>query len=73
MHLVINHHACAEYLAKSEKLSDIALDAFLNAVTHLANEASPKVAVCKLEIKAAEKKRYGNTGGNSSTSVVVIT
>ena len=54
--LVIDHHACIEYLAKyaakAEKLSSVARDAFENVVGDVSEKSFPKSVLQKLFIKS---------------------
>ena len=58
--LVIDHHACIEYLAKyaskGEKLSSVVHDAFVNVVSKLRNHSDPKAAIRKLMIQAVGER-----------------
>ena len=53
--LILDHHACIEYLAKyaskGENMSSVVRDAFVSVVNKLTDESDPKVAVRKLLIK----------------------
>ena len=61
--LVIDHHACIEYLAKyaakSEKMTSVARDAFVNVVGKLSDSSSPKAAVRKLMMKCVGERDMG--------------
>ena len=61
--LVIDHHACVEYLAKyaakAEKLSSIAKDAFENVISHVADDSSPQSAIQKIFIKSVGERDMG--------------
>lgn len=58
--LVIDHHACIEYLAKyaskGEKLSSVVRDAFVNVVSKLSDYSDPKSAIKKLMIQAVGER-----------------
>lgn len=58
--LIIDHHACVEYLAKyaskGEKMSSIVRDAFVSVVSHLKDDTSPKTAIRKLMMKAVGQR-----------------
>ena len=61
--LVIDHHACIEYLAKhaakSEKMTSVARDAFVNVASKLSGSSSPKAAVRKLKMKCVGERDMG--------------
>ena len=61
--LVLDHHACIEYLtkyaAKAEKLLSIARDAFENVVGDVSEKSSPKSVLQKLFIKSVGERYMG--------------
>ena len=61
--LIIDHHACIEYLAKyaskGEKMSSVARDAFVNVVSRLRDDSSPKSAIRKLMMKCVGERDMG--------------
>ena len=61
--LVIDHHACIEYLAKyatkSEKMSSIARNAFVAVVSNLQETSSVESVVRKLMIKSVGERDMG--------------
>ena len=61
--LVIDHHACVEYLAKyaakGEKMTSVARDAFVNVVSNLSCDSSPKAAIRKLMMKCVGERDMG--------------
>ena len=63
MQLIIDHHACVEYLAKyaakAEKLSSIAKDVFENVISHIAYDSSPQSAMQKIFIKSVVERDMG--------------
>ena len=58
--LILDHHACIEYLAKyaskGENMSSVVRDAFVSVVNKLTDESDPKVAVRKLMMKAVGER-----------------
>ena len=58
--LIIDHHACVEYLAKyaskGEKMSSVVRDAFVSVVSKLNDNTDPKAAIRKLMMKAVGER-----------------
>ena len=61
--LIIDHHACIEYLAKyaskAEKLSSIARDAFVSVISNIQENSTPQNLIRKLMIKSVGERDMG--------------
>ena len=61
--LIIDHHACIEYLAKyaskAEKMSSVARDTFVSVVNNLQDDSCPKSAIRKLMMKSVGERDMG--------------
>ena len=59
--LIIDHHACIEYLAKyaskAEKLSSVARDAFVSVIRNIQENLTPQNLIRKLIIKSVGKRK----------------
>ena len=61
--LIIDHHACVEYLAKyaskAEKMPSVARDAFVNVISNLKEDTSPTGVIRKLMMKCVGERDMG--------------